>query len=396
MKKLFLLLFLIINISFISNAFASVSISPLKHEITIEQWKSIKKSIKITNEWEEALTLYTSTEDFISWDTSWKPKFIKPEDQDNPELSLANWVEIEDQNITLSPWETREINFEINIPNSWEPGWHYGAVFFSPWIKNDGNVAFAQRIWVLLLIDIPWEIVIDWELNNFEVWEIKEDKTFENNSNFENLPIVFQTTFENKWNIHLKPKGKIELIDEDWNLLENIGKEILFSPTWTFIWEKLVDYIPVNEVEWNVLPKSTRIFDSYWRGFWYKVINEDWTSKVEFKDINEYYSDKASEKAEYLMFWEQIHTKKVKKQITANYNIYYKSKNQEQKEFIDSKNFTLEYNQKYIWINYFLVWFILIIIAWVWYYFIVQMPKSRAKREEELKKKIMEEMKNNK
>ncbi|MEA3386866.1 MAG: DUF916 domain-containing protein [Patescibacteria group bacterium] len=115
---------------------ANISISPLKHEITIENGESGSKVIKVTNNQNSSITLYTSTEDFIAGDDSGSPTFVKPEDQAYPELSLANWIEIEDKNITLSPGETREVRFSINVPENGEPGGHYGAIFFSPGVPS--------------------------------------------------------------------------------------------------------------------------------------------------------------------------------------------------------------------------------------------------------------------
>jgi uncharacterized membrane protein len=47
---------------------------------------------------------------------------VPPEDQLDTQLSLSNWIIVEDQNITLAPKETREINFTVQIPSNAEPG----------------------------------------------------------------------------------------------------------------------------------------------------------------------------------------------------------------------------------------------------------------------------------
>jgi len=44
---------------------------------------------------------------------------------------------------------------------------------------------------------------------------------------------------------------------------------------------------------------------------------------VLFKNLEEYYADKASEKAQFLMFWESINTREVKKEITALFELSY-------------------------------------------------------------------------
>jgi hypothetical protein len=52
-------------------------------------------------------------------------------------------------------------------------------------------------------------------------------------------------------------------------------------------------------------------------------LNEDGTKSVKFKNLTEYYADKASEKAQYLMFWQAINTRKVSKKITAKFELAY-------------------------------------------------------------------------
>jgi len=396
MRKIILISIIVFIYSFIgTQVFASISISPLKHELEIEQWSQEVKTIKITNKSESPITLYTSSEDFTAWDETGQPKFLKPEDQEFPELSLSNWIELNEKNITLSPFETKEVNFTIKVPKNWEPWGHYGAVFFSPWIQSWVEVGFAKRIWVLVLINVPWDTLISGNLEKIEIWKL-ENESFETSSSFDTLPIVFKTEFKNSGNIHLKPKWKIELIDEDGKRLEKIWKETLKSINGAFIWEKLVDYIPINSVEWNVLPKSTRVFNSLWEWFGYSIINEDGTRGVEFKTIEEYYLNKGNEQKQYLSFWEALHIRKVKKRIIAKYEFSYTSKDAETKSFQWEKSFHIEYKEKYIGLNY-LVISLIIIILWGWLYlFAYFIPKNKGKKEAEMRKKILEEMKNNK
>lgn len=159
----------IIALSTLSVAQAKIAISPLKHELTVSAGQSQSAIIKVTNEDDTPVTLYTSKEDFVSGDDSGTPKFVKPQEQTSDSYSLANWIKLENNNITLAKGETREIRFTVSVPKNGEPGGHYGAIFFSPGAPSGAQVAIVQRLGVLVLINVPGDIKIGGNLSGFDV-----------------------------------------------------------------------------------------------------------------------------------------------------------------------------------------------------------------------------------
>lgn len=115
-----------------SSTFADFSLSPLKYEMTVDPGSSQTQIITIRNDSDEALTLYSEVEDFIAGDDSGFPQFVKPEDIENPELSLTNWIELSNENLTLAPGESKQVRFSVTAPVSSDPGGHYGVIFFGP------------------------------------------------------------------------------------------------------------------------------------------------------------------------------------------------------------------------------------------------------------------------
>lgn len=228
-------------------------------------------------------------------------------------------------------------------------------------------------------------------MESFEIGK-KLQNVFTSSTDFDAFPIVFETKFKNEGNAHLKPTGKIELIDEDGEVLKNVGKEAITSPAGAFIGERMVDYIPVNDGLGNVLPKSERRFESIWEGFGYQELQEDGTKVVRFKDLSSYYADRAAEKRAFLQFWESIHTRTVSKDITANLVLSYEGKDKERKEFRDSKKISVEYEEQYVGINYFVIFFLLIILSGIGYYVFIAVPASK----ERLKKELMESIQKHK
>lgn len=389
MKMSRLLTWILIFTSFIPVSLANLSISPLKHEFNINPWETKSEIIKVTNNSDAPITLYSSKEDFIAWDDSWTPTFISAKNKTSDDFSLANWINIDNWTLTLGKWETREVRFSVKVPAGWEPGWHYWAIFFSPGAPSGAQVAVVQRLWVLILINVSWDVKIDWALKWFQVGN-KKDEKFVESADFKGFPVVFETIFDNNWNVHIKPTGKITLVDEDGKTLTNIWKESVTNPAWAFIGEKLVDYIPVNNSIGNVLPKSTRKFESVWEWFWYQELKEDGTKLVKFKSLTDFYADKSAEKKTYLKFYESMNSRIVSKKITASLELSYEWKNKEKKEFKDTKTINIEFAEQYVWLNYFMVWGVVIIIIFFGYYFVIVKPKSQAK----LRAQLIAELKN--
>ncbi|MBW7954505.1 DUF916 domain-containing protein [Candidatus Gracilibacteria bacterium] len=396
MKKILLVFILLISFGIINNTFASFSISPLKFEFDIDKNSSKKEKIKLTNSGDTPITLYSSKEDFIAGDDTGTPKFVKQSESETSKYSLSNWIELEDKNLTLAPKESKEVYFTIKVPTTSEPGGHYGAIFFSPGNPAGGQVAVVQRLGVLILVNVPGEVLVSGEVKDFQIGQYNKEKKLDSKTNFNSLPIIFQTIFQNNGNIHLKPSGKITLTDENGEVLKNIGKETLYTPAGTYLGEKMVDYLPINDVLGNVLPNSERKFDISWEGFGYNILNDDGTKEVKFKSIEDYYADKAFDNAKYLMFWQKINSRVVNKKITASFDLSYEAKNKEIKNFEKSKDFYITYNEKYIGINYYLIFTIGIILILILAYFVVIVPKQKAKKEQELKEKILKELNENK
>jgi P pilus assembly chaperone PapD len=110
-------------VSIISSTHAlGLSISPLKFEITGAPSTTRSDVIRVTNDTDGPITLYTSKEDFVSGDETGRPKFIASKDQTTDTYSLANWIRLENENLTLAKGETREVRFSVNVPANAEPG----------------------------------------------------------------------------------------------------------------------------------------------------------------------------------------------------------------------------------------------------------------------------------
>ncbi|MDI6602777.1 MAG: hypothetical protein QME57_01480 [Patescibacteria group bacterium] len=227
----------LITILIFVNSARALTISPPLMEIDVNPGDTVKKTIKIYNETEEENTYYSSVANFTARGEEGEPGFLESEETRG--YSLASWIEIDKSPFRLAKNERKEIPFIIRVPKNAEPGGHYGVIFFStqpPVLEKEQTaIGVLGKIGSLVLVRVAGEIREEGRLIEFDT---ADKKTFYNR-----LPVDFAFRFENTGNVHLKPRGEIQIVN-------------LFG--------KQTAKIPVNLVGGNVLPESIRRFQSSW------------------------------------------------------------------------------------------------------------------------------------
>lgn len=211
------------------------------------------------------------------------------------------------------------------------------------------------------------------------------------NKEEEDFTINFWIPFKNEGNTHIKPEWQITLVDEDWNEIKWIWKEIIKNDQWAIIWEKIVDYIPINDIWWNVLPNSERLFNSEWKWFPYEAYDDNGKKVIEYWTPWEYYTKKNIEERTYIYPWERVNEKLEQKKIEAIIQIAYENYEWELIEFNSAEEFYVDYKTNYIWLNpYFIL--ISIISFWLFLIFFIIFRKTTRKKCEKCKKSIKKKM----
>ena len=145
---------------------------------------------------------------------------------------MANWIKISKEPIKLQPNESAALNFTISVPKNAEPGGVYAGILFgtSPPKVEGSAIAISNKVGALILVRIAGDAK--------EIASLKEFSA--NGDFFENPPVEFVVRIENKGNVHVRPKGTIEIKD-------TFGRK--------------VETLEVNEKDGAVLPESIRKFD---------------------------------------------------------------------------------------------------------------------------------------
>lgn len=127
---------------------------------------------------------------------------------DDKQTNLGSWVEFETPTFTLKPGEKKTVTFKINIPENVIPGYYTGGISVQE-INNQKfkgeegqkqafGATVSTRIIHRVYVNIPGEISINGDINNFKFQSL-------NKSNF------FTLNAENTGNTVLKAEGKITL-----------------------------------------------------------------------------------------------------------------------------------------------------------------------------------------
>jgi len=212
----------------------AITLIPPHLEIGLIPGQSLQTSIKLFNESQEVLQLYTETASFHAKGETGQPEF----DFDSPtDEGLSSWIEVEKGPIILNPGERYEVPVKIHPPANADPGGHYASVFFttSPPEAGEGQVRIASKVGTLLLTRVEGDVIEKGSIAEFGLGKGK--------MTFNRLPIDFFVRFQNSGNVHLRPSGQI-------GIKSMFGKE--------------VGSVEVNASKGATLPKTTRKYDAVW------------------------------------------------------------------------------------------------------------------------------------
>jgi len=431
LKNILILLVSLFILIWNVNAAINLTVSPIKYEIVADKWDVITKKAILFNRSNEAYTIITWKSDFESKGTTWNPSFVKSNKLLLEWQSISDWINISTESFTIEPNWKKEIEFTITIPEDATPGWHYWAVFFK---NNNANQESWSKIsinidyWILLLVKVNWKIITkvdiddtliinpfwllyknlekdqcfydltpslyDWRCIEYFFKEYEDTELNSAEDIIKDFKILFNTLFTNVWNTHIKPYWRITLVDEDWKKIKWIWKEIIKNDAWAIIWEKIVDYLPINDNGWNILPWTERIFETRWKWFPYESYDNEWKIVIKYWSPEEYYTRENIDQQQYILPWERINEKRNHKKLNALVKIKYKDKDWENVEFNSAQELYVDYKEKYVWLNpyvFIYTWIILLILSILIWTIILIFRKKKHKCQH-CKKTIEEDM----
>lgn len=226
-------LLFIVFVFFARSPTDALVVSPAVKKIYVKPGEQIIEIISVANETKNSVTLFPFVENFKSKDDFGTPEFLGDSD---PEGS-ARWIQLPFNKVALLPHERKDFLFKINIPKWTVPGGHYAALFWTTRKDGQQGVNSITRVGSLFLFGVEGKITGEITMANAKVVKNK-------NNDFDGFSFVIA----NKSNIHIAPKGRIEIYN-------------LFG--------RRVAELPLNAIGKNVLAQSARTFFEQWEQPYY-------------------------------------------------------------------------------------------------------------------------------
>lgn len=230
-------------------AVRAITVSPVLLEFDIAKGASKQGKIRIWNETAEPQTYSVVVRNFVPKGEEGEQEYIEEETP----TSLASWVTVERQPVTLAPDASTELSFLISVPAGAEPGGHYATIFFASGpVKGQGGVGVSSRIGVLLLVNVPGEIREEARIESFRIMSGADIPRLRSGQAvrpyggnvISRLPANFELRVRNLGSTHVRPDG--------WLVVRNlIGWEVARAPA--------------NPKKSSVLPGSVRRIDAAWQ-----------------------------------------------------------------------------------------------------------------------------------
>lgn len=209
----------------------ALTLVPPSLEYSTVKGQTIDGKVKLLNNENRSLVLTPSTSNFGAKDESGEPDFKF----DAPSADLASWIQIDKKPVTVEPGETKEIAFKIAVPIDAEPGGHYAGIFFASGgtATGGGQIGVQSKLGTLVILTIE---------GNIREQAAISSVTLGGSTTVSRPPVHFNIRINNSGNVHIKPKGKVTVLNMFGGEVETLS-------------------LPQDK---NVLPGQTRLFEVTW------------------------------------------------------------------------------------------------------------------------------------
>jgi hypothetical protein len=184
------------------NALGLTAIPP-RLEVTVKPGQTVTQQIKVRNDSTIDRIITSTAKDFIVTDDKGTPVQIEGLDDQSNRWASSSWIQISPSTFTLKPKETKVLMVTIIAPDNPTAGGHYAMILHSPKNEvtlNETGSAIETYVGTLVYITVPGKITENAQVREFSAPSFLEFG-----------PVNFKTIIANYSDIHIAPKGSINI-----------------------------------------------------------------------------------------------------------------------------------------------------------------------------------------
>lgn len=121
-----------------------IAVTPLRSYLALDAGSTVTRSLSVANRSSEPLTITTHIEQFSMADYTYDYRF---------EPVKNNWVTIAQPTLTLQPFESRDIPYQVAVPASAPPGGQYYTLYASS-VAQQGPARTTVQVASLLYLTV--------------------------------------------------------------------------------------------------------------------------------------------------------------------------------------------------------------------------------------------------
>lgn len=221
----------------------TLSVSPTIFEMTANPEQKWESTVRVINGNPYDITVYANVVNFAPQGEGGQGKFLPVNAEESGGQTLAEWMQLDFEEITIPAEQTIAVPFTITVPTGAPPGGHFAAVLIGtkmPEDKRDSmQVETSQVVTSLIFLRVTGDIKEEGTIRSFRSLHYLAERP----------EMSFELRFENKGNVHVLPQGEIKILN---------------------MWNQERGVIPVNRQTMfgNVLPNQIRKYTFSWSGDW--------------------------------------------------------------------------------------------------------------------------------
>lgn len=163
MRSKYYLFFILFLVIFTLNAEANLLInSSLSQEFKVDNKEFVKGKIKAKNTSDKKINIRLYKRDY-SFNAAGKSYYIKPGEGEH---SNAKWITIDKKNISLAPFEQKDLEYKIEVPHDIiKKGSYWSMIMIEEFKEGKSDINTSKEVGVKQKIRYGIQIITDFENN---------------------------------------------------------------------------------------------------------------------------------------------------------------------------------------------------------------------------------------